>query len=75
MCQVADVTTTRMGGSFHIDIADGMAAAKLQVLHQLLNLDIVPDPSCSEDVTPYNIDVAQNLMISETKFLLQSQTQ
>ena len=68
-----------MGGSFYIDIVDGMAAAKMQVLHQLLKLDIVPHKSLSytyrnstEDVTPNNINVVQNLMISETQSLLQS---
>lgn len=32
----------RFGGNFHIDISDVIAAAKVQRLHQLLKLDIVP---------------------------------
>ena len=60
-----------MRGSFYIGIVDVMAAAKMQVLHQLLKLDIVPDkslsytsPSCTEEVTSDNINVVQN---SETQ--------
>lgn len=30
-----------MAGSFYIDLVDDMAAAKMQVLHQLLKLNIV----------------------------------
>ena len=52
-------TRQRMRWSVYIDIVHVMAAEKMQVLHQLLNLDIVPDkslaytcPSCTEEVTP-----------------------
>ena len=72
-------TIQRMGGSFYIDIVDVMAAAKMQVLHQLLKLDIVPDktlsytcPSCTEEVTPDSISLVQNLVISDTQSLLES---
>lgn len=34
-------TRQRMAGSFYIDLVDGMAATKMQVLHQLLKLNIV----------------------------------
>ena len=33
----------RYGGNFYIDIADVVAAAKVQKLHQLLKLDILPE--------------------------------
>ena len=55
-------TRQRMSGNFYIDIVDVMAVAKMQVLHQLLKYDIIPDktcqdytcPSCTELVTPDN---------------------
>ena len=72
-------TRQDMGGSFYIDIIDVMAAAKMQGLHQLLKLDIVPEKrlSCTyrnftEGITPNNIYDAQILMISETYYLLKS---
>ena len=59
-------TRQRMRRRFYIGIADIMTEAKMQVLHQQLKLDIVPDkslsytcPSCTEKVSPDNIKVVQ----------------
>ena len=54
----------RCGGNFYIDTVDVMAVVKMQVLHQLLKHDLLPDkrhsykcPNCTQEVNPDDIDV------------------
>ena len=72
-------TRQRLAGSFYIDIVDVMAVAKMQILHQLLKFDIIPEktlnyscPSCTELVVPDNIRIVENLSLADTQSLLES---
>ena len=54
----------------------------MQVLHQLLKHDLLPDkshsykcPSCTQEVNPDGIDVVRDLTITETQSLLQTPDQ
>ena len=62
--------TQRSGRSFNIDIVDVVTAAKMQVLHQFLKLDIIPDkvfsykrPNYIEEIASDNINVIKDLRI------------
>ena len=72
----------RCGGNFYIDIVDVLAVMKMLILHQLLKLDLLPDPcaslkcpSCTENVHPDDIDVLRSLSLINTQELLQSDDQ
>ena len=67
----------RCGGNFYIDIVDVLAVMKVQILHQLLKHDIMPDPcnsmkcpSCTEQVHPDDIDIVRILSLVDTQELL-----
>ena len=69
----------RCGGNFYIDILDVLAVMRMQILHQLLKLDLMPDPcatlkcpSCTESVHPDDINVLHTLSLVNTQELLQS---
>jgi hypothetical protein len=69
----------RFGGNFYIDISDVMAAAKVQRLHQLLKLDIIPKydakRTCSEcTATPVeqDLEMLQDVTTDETENLIHS---
>ena len=63
----------RCGGNFYIDIADILVVMRMQILHQLLKRDLLPDPcstvrypSCTLESTFEDIDVLQSLHFSAT---------
>ena len=69
----------RFGGNFYIDIGDVIAAAKVQRLHQLLKLDIIPKDdaqrTCSKcTATPDELDLQmlQDITTDDTVNLIQS---
>ena len=70
----------RCGGNFYIDIVDVLAVMRMQILHQLLKRDLLPDPcstvkcpSCTLEPTSDDIDVLQSLNFSATQELLASE--
>ena len=72
----------RCGGNFYIDIVDVLAVAKMQILHQLLKHDLLPDachslkcPSCTEEVNPDDVDIVRTLTIADTQKLFDSEDQ
>ena len=72
----------RCGGNFYIDIIDVLAVMKMQILHQLLKHDLLPDachslkcPSCTEQVHPDDVDVVRSLTLADTQEMLKSDDQ
>jgi hypothetical protein len=69
----------RFGGNFYIDIGDVIAAAKVQRLHQLLKLDIIPKDdvqrtcsNCTATPDEQDLDLLQDITTDDTEKLLDS---
>jgi hypothetical protein len=69
----------RFGGNFYIDIGDVLAAAKVQRLHQLMKLDIVPNDdaqrtciSCTATPDEEDLELLQDLTTDDTENLIES---
>ena len=69
----------RCGGNFYIDIVDVLAVMRMQIAHQLLTYDLLPDPcatskcpSCTENPHPDDVDVICSLSLTDTQELVQS---
>jgi len=67
----------QFGGNFYIDIVDVLAAAKVQQLHPLLKLDIVPKDDaqrtcihCTEILDDEDLELIQDISTEETQFLI-----
>jgi len=70
----------RFGGNFYIDIGDVLAAAKVQRLHQLLKLDIIPkDDSqrtcrmCTATLDEQDLELLQDFTLIDTQILIESE--
>lgn len=70
----------RFGGNFYIDIGDVLAAAKVQRLHQLLKLDIIPkDDSrrtctmCTTTPDEQDLELLQDITTNDTQNLIESE--
>jgi len=69
----------RFGGNFYIDICDVIAAAKVQRLHQLLKLDIIPKDnaqrtctSCTATPDEQDLEMLQDITTDDTENLIHS---
>lgn len=69
----------RFGGNFYIDIGDVVAAAKVQRLHQLLKLDLIPNDdaqltcsSCSATPDDQDLELLQDISSDDTDNLIES---
>jgi hypothetical protein len=69
----------RFGGNFYIDISDVIAASKVQRLHQLLKLDIIPKNDakrtcacCTATPDELDLEILQDLTADDTVNLIQS---
>jgi hypothetical protein len=69
----------RFGGNFYIDIGDVIAAAKVQRLHQLLKLDIIPKDdaqrtcsNCTATPEEQDLEVLQDITTDDTENLIHS---
>jgi len=69
----------RFGGNFYIDIGDVIAAAKVQRLHQLLKLDIIPKDdaqrtcsNCTATPDEQDLEMLQDITTDDTENLIQS---
>ena len=69
----------RYGGNFYIDIVDVVAAAKVQRLHQLLKLDIIPKDdaqrtcsSCTAIPNEQDLEILQDITTDDTQNLIES---
>jgi len=70
----------RFGGNFYIDIGDVLAAAKVQRLHQLLKLDVIPKndvqslcASCKCTVPDEpDLEILQDITTDDTQIIIES---
>jgi hypothetical protein len=69
----------RFGGNFYIDIGDVIAAAKVQRLHQLLKLDIIPKDDaqrtcshCAAETDEEDLELLQDVATDDTEILIES---
>ena len=69
----------RFGGNFYIDISDVLAAVKVQRLHQLLKLDIIPKDdtkrtcgNCTATPDEQDLEMLQDVTTDDTVNLIQS---
>jgi len=69
----------RFGGNFYIDISDVIAAAKVQRLHQLLKLDIIPNDdaqricsSCTATPDEQDLKMLHDITTNDTENIIHS---
>lgn len=69
----------RFGGNFYIDISDVTSAAKVQRLHQLLKLDIIPADDvqrtcsyCTAVPDEQDLELLQDITVDDTENLIES---
>jgi len=69
----------RFGGKFYIDVSGAVADAKVQRLHQLLKLDIIPKDdaqrtcsSCTATPDEQELEMLQNITTDDTENIIHS---